>query len=53
MSPALRSIGQVQSTGTLDYHGVFVKFQRRFVDNFSILNSYTWNEALDLRWRSR
>ena len=45
VSPALRSIGQVQSTGTLDYHGFFVKFQRRFADNFSVLNSYTWNKV--------
>jgi hypothetical protein len=48
VSPALRSIGQVQSTGTLDYHGLLVKFQRRFADNFSFLNSYTWGKAMDL-----
>ncbi len=39
ISPALRSIGQVQSRGTLDYHGLLMKFQRRFADNFSVLNS--------------
>ena len=48
VSPALRSIGQVQSTGTLDYHGLLFKFQRRFANNFSVLNSYTWNKAIDL-----
>ncbi|BCS32203.1 hypothetical protein TBR22_A14130 [Luteitalea sp. TBR-22] len=48
VSPALRSIGQVQSIGTLDYHGFFIKVQRRFADNFSMLNSYTWNKAIDL-----
>ncbi len=48
VSPALRSIGQVQSRGTLDYHGLLFKFQRRFADNFSVLNSYTWNKAIDL-----
>jgi hypothetical protein len=48
VSPALRSIGQVQSKGTLDYHGLLVKFQRRFADNFSFLNSYTWGKAIDL-----
>jgi hypothetical protein len=48
VSPALRSIGQVQSTGTLDYHGLLVKFQRRFANNFSFLNSYTWGKAIDL-----
>ena len=25
-----------------------IKFQRRFADNFSVLNSYTWNKAIDL-----
>ncbi len=48
LAPALRSIGQVQSRGTLDYHGLLMKFQRRFADNFSVLNSYTWNKAIDL-----
>jgi hypothetical protein len=48
VSPALRSIGRVQSTGTLDYHGLLVKFQRRFANNFSFLNSYTWGKAIDL-----
>ena len=48
VSPALRSVGQVQSRGTLDYHGLLVKFQRRFADNFSFLNSYTWGKAIDL-----
>lgn len=48
VSPALRSIGQVQSRGTLDYHGLLFKFQRRFADNVSVLNSYTWNKAIDL-----
>ena len=48
LSPALRNIGQVQSRGTLDYHGLLFKFQRRFADNFSVLNSYTWNKAIDL-----
>jgi hypothetical protein len=48
ISPALRTIGQVQSRGTLDYHALLVKFQRRFADNFSFLNSYTWGKAIDL-----
>ena len=47
-APALRTIGQVQNTGTLDYHGLLVKFQRRFSHNFSFLNSYTWGKAIDL-----
>jgi hypothetical protein len=48
VAPALRSIGQVQSTGTLDYNALLLKFQRRFANNFSFLNSYTWGKAIDL-----
>ena len=48
LAPALRTIGQVQSRGTLDYHALLVKFQRRFADNFSMLNSYTYGKAIDL-----
>ena len=47
-APALRTIGQVQSKGTLDYNALLVKFQRRFANNFSFLNSYTWGKAIDL-----
>jgi hypothetical protein len=38
----------VQSAGTLDYNALQVKFQRRFSNNFSFLNSYTWGKAIDL-----
>jgi hypothetical protein len=48
LAPALRTIGQVQSTGTLDYNALLVKFQRRFANNFSFLNSYTFGKAIDL-----
>jgi hypothetical protein len=48
LAPALRTIGQVQSKGTLDYHGLLMKFQRRFANNFSFLNSYTYGKAIDL-----
>ncbi len=48
VSPALRTIGQVQSKGTLDYNALLVKFQRRFANNFSFLNSYTYGKAIDL-----
>ena len=37
-----------QSTGTLDYNALLVKFQRRFANNFSFLNSYTYGKAIDL-----
>ena len=48
LAPALRTIGQVQSKGTLDYNGLLVKFQRRFANNFSMLNSYTYGKSIDL-----
>jgi hypothetical protein len=48
VSPLLRDVGQVQSRGTLDYHGLQLKFQRRFANNFSFLNAYTWGKAIDL-----
>ncbi len=38
----------MQSKGTLDYNGLLVKFQRRFANNFSFLNSYTYGKAIDL-----
>ena len=45
---AARPSAQVQSTGTLDYNALLVKFQRRFANNFSFLNSYTYGKAIDL-----
>jgi hypothetical protein len=48
VSPLLRSLGQVQSKGRLDYNALQLKFQRRFANNFSFLNSYTWGKAMDL-----
>jgi hypothetical protein len=48
LSPQLRTLGQVQSKGTLDYNGLLVKFQRRFANNVSFLNSYTYGKAIDL-----
>ena len=38
----------MQSRGTLDYNALLVKFQRRFANNFSMLNSYTYGKAIDL-----
>ena len=46
--PALRTVGAVASTGTLDYNGLLLKFQRRFANHFSFLNSYTFGQAIDL-----
>jgi hypothetical protein len=48
LAPALRSVGQAQSKGTLDYHAFLFKFQRRFADNFSLLTSYTFGKSIDL-----
>ncbi len=48
ISPLLRTVGQVQAKGTLDYNALLVKFQRRFANNFSFLNSYTYGKAIDL-----
>ncbi len=48
LSPALRTVGQVQARGTLDYNALLVKFQRRFANNFSMLNWYTYGKAIDL-----
>ena len=36
-----------QSMGKLDYNGLLVKFQRRFANNFSFLNSYTFGKSID------
>ena len=48
VAPKLTTLGQAQSVGTLDYNGLLIKFQRRFANNFSFLNSYTYGQALDL-----
>lgn len=48
LAPALRNIGQAASIGYVDYNGLLVKFQRRFANNFSFLNSYTWGKAVDI-----
>jgi carboxypeptidase family protein len=48
VSPALRALGQSQSRGTLDYNALQVKFQRRFANNFSFLNAYTFGKTIDL-----
>ena len=41
LAPLVCGLSQSQSIGTLDYHGLLLKFQRRFANNFSIMNSYT------------
>ncbi len=46
-APAVRSLAESQSVGTLDYHALLVKFQRRFANGFSFMNSYTYGKAID------
>ena len=45
--PLLRSVSQAQSIGKVDYNGMLLKFQRRFANNFSFLNSYTLGKSMD------
>jgi hypothetical protein len=46
-APAVRGLSQSKSIGELDYHGLLFKFQRRFANNFSFLNSYTFGKSMD------
>ena len=47
IDPLLRSVSQAQSIGKVDYNGLLLKFQRRFANNFSFLNSYTLGSSKD------
>jgi hypothetical protein len=47
LAPAVRSLSQSQSIGKVNYNGLLVKFQRRFANNFSFLNSYTLGKSMD------
>jgi hypothetical protein len=47
LAPAVRSLSQSQSIGKVDYNGLLLKFQRRFANNFSFLNSYTFGKSMD------
>jgi hypothetical protein len=48
ISPLLTTLGQAQSSGFLNYDGLLVKFQRRFANGFSFMNSYTLGKSEDL-----
>ena len=41
------ALSQSQSIGKVDYNGLLLKFQRRFANNFSFLNSYTYGKSMD------
>jgi len=47
VDPILRGVSQAQSIGKVDYNGLLLKFQRRFANNFSFLNSYTLGKSMD------
>ncbi len=47
LAPLVRGISQSNSIGTLDYNAFLLKFQRRFANNFSFLNSYTYGHSVD------
>jgi hypothetical protein len=47
LAPAVRGLSQSKSIGEVDYHGLLLKFQRRFASNFSVLNSYTFGKSMD------
>jgi len=48
VSPALRTVGALSSSGYVEYNGLLMKFQRRSANHFSFLNSYTFGRAIDL-----
>ncbi len=48
VSPGLRTVGALSSTGYVEYNGLLLKFQRRSANHFSFLNSYTYGRAIDL-----
>ena len=48
VSPALRTVGALSSTGYVEYNGLLLKFQRRSANHISFLNSYTFGRAIDL-----
>jgi Carboxypeptidase regulatory-like domain len=47
LAPLVRSLSQSQSIGRVNYNGLLVKFQRRFANNFSFLNAYTFGKSMD------
>jgi hypothetical protein len=47
LAPQVRSLAESQSIGKVNYNGLLLKFQRRFANNFSFLNSYTFGKSMD------
>jgi Carboxypeptidase regulatory-like domain len=48
VSPSLRTVGALSSTGYVEYNGLLLKFQRRSANHISFMNSYTFGRAIDL-----
>ena len=48
VDPLLKDVQQSASAGFMNYNGLLVKFQRRFANGFSFMNSYTWGLVMDL-----
>jgi hypothetical protein len=47
LAPPIRTLSQSNSIGKLDHNALLFKFQRRFANNFSFLNSYTYGHTTD------
>jgi hypothetical protein len=47
ISPALRTLGQVQSKGEISHNALLLKFNRRLANRFSFANSYTYGKTYD------
>jgi hypothetical protein len=47
LAPAMRSMSQSQAIGVIDHNALLLKFQRRFANNFSFMNSYTLGKTMD------
>jgi hypothetical protein len=43
----MRSMSQSQAIGVIDHNALLLKFQRRFANNFSFMNSYTLGKTMD------
>jgi hypothetical protein len=48
VNPALASVNQSQSRGTIDYHALQTRAVRRFAGGTSLAASYTFGKAIDL-----
>ena len=47
LAPFMRSMSQSQAIGVIDHNALLFKFQRRFANNFSFMNSYTLGKTMD------